>query len=238
MLEALRDALIAQLRPRMLALALLPLAGALLVWLLLYAVAWQPMVASLHEAIGWSVRQGWISDGIARTVSQWLVLTAMLVFLWPLTQATALFITATIAMPIIVRDIADRDFPGLERRHGGSTLGSVWNALAATVIFLALWLLTLPLWFFAVPAVVLPIVLSAWLNSRLFFYDAMADHAAREEMAIIRSGSRGQWFGMGVVAAVLQLVPVLNLFITVYSGLGFAYLGLRELQRLRAVRRP
>ncbi|MFX8731709.1 hypothetical protein ABTM48_21505, partial [Acinetobacter baumannii] len=75
------QALIAQLRPRMLALALLPLCGALLLWLLIDVVAWHPMVASLHEAIGWSVRQGWISDGISRTVSQWLVLTAMLVFL-------------------------------------------------------------------------------------------------------------------------------------------------------------
>jgi hypothetical protein len=236
MLSALEAALRAQLRPRMLALALLPFGAALLLWILVDAVAWHPLVESLRQGIGWSVSQGWVSDGLARKISEWLVLAAMLIFLWPFIQATALLITATIAMPFVIDEIAARDFPGLERRHGGSTLGSVWNALAATAVFLLLWLLTLPLWLFALPALVLPIVLSAWLNARLFRYDALAEHASAEEMALIRHRSRGQWFGLGVVAALLQLVPVLNLLITVYSGLSFAYLGLNELQQLRAQR--
>lgn len=236
MFSALRNALSAQLRPRMLALALLPFAGALLLWLVVDAVAWSSMVDSLHRAIGWCVAQGWVSDGFAATLSQWLVFAAMVVFLWPLTQATALFITATIAMPIIVREVAARDFPQLERRHGGTTLGAIWNALAATFIFLALWLLTLPFWFFAVPALVLPIVLSAWLNARLFRYDALAEHASPDEMAIIKTRTGGQWFGMGVVAALLQLIPVLNLIVPVYSGLCFAYLGLNQVQALRSQR--
>lgn len=236
MLSALRSALRAQLRPRMLVLALLPFGGALLLWLLADAVAWRPMVDSLQQAIGWSVRQGWVSDGASHVISQWLVFTAMVVFLWPLTQATALLVTATVAMPIIVREIAATDFPGLERRRGGTAIGALWNALAATVVFLLLWLFTLPLWLLALPALVLPVVLSAWLNARLFFYDALAEHASSEEMVLIKARSRGQWFGMGVVAALLQLVPVLNLIVPVYSGLCFACLGLNELQALRAKR--
>ena len=233
MLKALRDALRAQARPRMLALALLPFAAALLLWVLIGTLAWHPLVDSLQRAIGWSVSQGWIGDSLAHVASEWIVLVAMLLFLWPLTQATTLLVAATVAMPIIVREVAAADFPQLERRRGGSTVGSIVNALWATLVFLVLWLLTLPLWLFAVPALVLPVVLTAWLNARLFRYDTLAEHASREEMAIIESRSHGRWFGMGAIAALLQMLPVLNLFGTVYSGLCFAYLGLDELRRLR-----
>ena len=234
MLDALLSALRAQFRPRMLALALLPFAGALLLWLLIDALAWHSLVAGLQQTIDWGVTHHWITESIAKVASESIVFTLMLVFLWPLMQATALLVTATIAIPIAVTDVANRDFPQLERRRGGSLLGSVWNSLWATLVFVLLWVFTLPLWLFGIPAVVLPIVLSAWLNARLFRYDALAEHASAEEMAAVTAATRGQWFGLGVVAAVLQLVPVLNLFVTLYSGLSFVYFGLGELQKHRS----
>ena len=41
-------------------------------------------------------------------------------------------------------------------------------------------------------------------------------------------------FGLGVVAALIQLIPIVNLISPVYSGPGFIHFALRELRRLRA----
>jgi uncharacterized protein involved in cysteine biosynthesis len=136
-------------------------------------------------------------------------------------------------MPIMVADIAARDFPELERRRGGSLAGSVWNTIWVTLAFLVLWLLTLPLWLFGLPAAVLPILLTGWLNERLFRYDALAEHASREEYLQLVRRQRWPLLGLGMVAAVLQTVPVINLFAPVYSGLIFVHFGLAGLRRLR-----
>jgi uncharacterized protein involved in cysteine biosynthesis len=96
-----------------------------------------------------------------------------------------------------------------------------------------LWLLTLPLWLFGLPAAVLPILLTGWLNERLFRYDALAEHASREEYLQLVRRQRWPLLGLGMVAAVLQTVPVINLFAPVYSGLIFVHFGLAGLRRLR-----
>jgi uncharacterized protein involved in cysteine biosynthesis len=237
MFEALSVAARAQLRPRMLGLVLLPLLGALLLWIVLYVAVWHQLVEGLRQLIAAGASEQWLSQGVAGFLSDWIVLIAMLLFLLPLTQATALIVTATVAMPIMVEDIARREFPQLERRHGGSVVGSIVNAFAALLIYLALWVLTLPLWLLGIPAIVLPLLLNAYLNARLFRYDALAEHASADEYSRIMSSARGPLFGLGIAAALLQMVPVVNLFSPVYSGLSFIYFGFGELARMRALER-
>jgi uncharacterized protein involved in cysteine biosynthesis len=191
------------------------------------------VVDGLRHLIAYADSAQWFSHGVATFLSEWIVLIAMLLLLLPLTQATALIVASTVAMPIMVADIAARDFPELERRRGGSLAGSVWNTIWVTLAFLVLWLLTLPLWLFGLPAAVLPILLTGWLNERLFRYDALAEHASREEYLQLVRRQRWPLLGLGMVAAVLQTVPVINLFAPVYSGLIFVHFGLAGLRRLR-----
>jgi len=238
MFDALVLAARAQLRPRMLALVLLPLAGALLLWVVVFAAAWHSLVDGFRQMIEWGAAKDWIGDGVARFLSEWIVALVLLVFLLPLTQLTALLVTATIAMPVMVADVAARDFPLLERRRGGTIAGSIANSLSATLIYFALWVLSLPLWLFGIPAFLLPVLFNAWLNARLFRYDALAEHASADEYAIVMMRSKGSLYGLGVVAAALQMVPILNLLLSplfmVFSGLSFIYFELGELARLRA----
>jgi CysZ protein len=152
-------------------------------------------------------------------------------------QATALLITATVAMPVMLEFVARRDYALLERRRGGSVAGSVWNALFATLVYLLVWVVTLPLWFFALPAVVLPVLLNGWLNTRVFRYDALAEHASRDEYAVLASRLGGNFFLLGCAGALLQLVPLLNLAAPVYVGLSFMHYGCAELEKLRGARR-
>jgi len=163
---------------------------------------------------------------------------AVLIAVLPAMLVTALVITEIVAMPVIVRFVADRYYPGLGHAFGGSVAGSMANAAVAIVIFAVLWVVTLPLWLTGIGAVLAPVLTSAWLNQRLFRYDALADHASREEFADFVRTSRRELFGLGVLLSLLLYVPLFNLAVPVLAGLAFTHFGLARLALLRQSKIP
>lgn len=220
--------------PRMLAIVLIPPLAAILMW----------------AALGWAFADDWARWAAAWLASPWLSWIAnwglSSVFIWgsgllafalmlPIVLVTALLVAEIVAMPVVVPWV-ERRFPGLERRKGGTIAGSVTNAVTTVVVFGVLWLVTLPLWFTGVGVLVLPPVLSAYLNSRLFRYDALAEHASAEEYRAILARAKGRMFLLGLMLAVLYYVPLVNLAAPVLSALAFTHLCLAELARLRGMK--
>jgi uncharacterized protein involved in cysteine biosynthesis len=215
----------------------------------LWIVIW-PMLAAvlLWLALGvtfWSTFSGWITSGLTaigiqtwlegvepRWVANGIQVVLHLILFVPLVFVTALVITAVFAMPALIRLVADRDYPALERKNGGSVVGNLLNALLATGIFIAVWVITLPLWLIAV-GVLVPFVAAAYLNQRMFRYDALAEHASAEEMQSLFSEYRSSWWGLGLLTGFLQFVPFLNLFAPVLTALAFIHFGLARLAALR-----
>jgi uncharacterized protein involved in cysteine biosynthesis len=150
----------------------------------------------------------------------------------PLVMLTALVVTALFAMPTLIRMVAERDYPRLARQNGGSLVGSIWNAAIAIVLFIALWLVTLPLWLIGV-GVIVPFVAAAYLNQRLFRYDAIAEHAGTDEMAALFKNARGGWWGLGLLTGLVQFVPLVNLLGPVFAALAFIHYGLAKLELRR-----
>jgi len=165
---------------------------------------------------------------------QSLTLLITMVLLVPLVFITALVITEIIAMPIIVSVVGERYYPEIEKLRGGTVIGSIINSAIAIGIFAVLWIATLPLWLFGITALLLPALLSAYLNQRLFRYDALSEHAAPGEYRLLCKRSAGKLYLLGLVLAVLYYVPVFNLVVPVLSGLAFTHLCLAELASLRA----
>jgi len=145
---------------------------------------------------------------------------------------------AVLAMPVIVRTVAARDYPALERRRGGTLAGSVANAVVAVTVFLPLWLASLLL--LAVPPlfVAVSLALSAWLNQRLLRYDALAEHADAAEMRAVFRASRTRLMGLGLLLAPLAYIPVVNLFAPLYAGVAFTFLCLDALAAQRRAAAP
>ncbi len=232
-LHALGSAFRSLLHPRMLALTIWPMLGALAVWLGLawfYWDGWSQWLSAMLSAsdvVAWLQQHGF--PGMVR-YSVWMLLWLLLA---PTILITALLIAAMIEMPLIVSFVAARDYPALERRRGGTVSGSVVNALVAVLVFAALWVVTLPLWLTGVLVPVLPVVLSAYLNQRLFRYDALSEHASAAEYRAILKSNRGSLYGLGALLALLYYVPLLNLLVPVLSGLAFAHFGLARLAELR-----
>ena len=234
MTKALVQAFFSLLHPRMLLLMLWPLLIALVLWLGLAFAFWS-------HAAGWMQLQFDQSAAIAWAMGLWpLTLIAahlaaiLLVLLFvPLVLITAVLIIGVFAMPSMVNLVAERAHPGLERRQGGTFAGSLWNGVMTLVWLALLALLTLPLWFFPPLWPVLPVVLFAYLNQRVFRYDALYEHATEWEMqTLIRRHGR-ELFLLGALVALFGLVPVLGLLAPVCGGLAFIHYCLARLAQLR-----
>ena len=232
--KALIKAFASLLHPRMLLLMLWPVAIALVLWLGLALAFWSQAAAWLQiqfeqsAAIGWAINV-WPLSLIAAHLAA--ILLALLFI--PLVLITAVLIIGVFSMPAMVAHVAGRSYPQLERRQGGTFAGSVWNSVAALVWLTLLVVLSLPLWFIPPLWPVLPIVLFAYLNQRVFRYDALAEHASGWEMETLFRRHRGDLFLLGAALAFVGLIPLLGFFAPVYGGLAFIHYCLARLAQLR-----
>lgn len=258
-LLAFGRALWSQLHLRMLLLTLVPFLLSAALWGVALWLGLQPMIDWLqawfveHQGFGVAGRVlGWVGLGALKTVI--VPLIAMWVLL-PLMILTALVFVAMLAVPVVVKHVSYRYYPALEQRRGGTFLGSLWTFCSSFVIFLALWLLTLPLALIPPFTLLVQPLLWGWLTYRVMAYDALAQHAsAAEREAILRlhrwpllcigaiSGAMGAapgvlWLG-GVLSVIfLPLLAAgaiwLYVLVFVFTGLWFQHYCLAALAQYR-----
>ncbi len=226
--RAFMDAARSLLHPKMLAIVLWPMVLSLMLWGVLAWLFWGDWISLLGHWV--QPAQDFLSQHDFVWLASGMTVVLLILLVTPLALTTALFIAAVVVMPMMVRHIASRDFSDLEQRHGGTFAGSLWNALIAIGVFCGLWLLTLPFWLLAGLGALFSLFLTAYLNQRLFRYDALAEHASREEFRLILTQSGAQLY----LLALLHFVPVINLLSPVYTGLVYTHYGLGQLKRLRA----
>ena len=230
MLAALVRALPVFASARILSVVFVPLACAAVAFVAIAWWTWGPLVAWLAGTVFGVARDA--SGAAAGLGVAAASATAFLLYV-ALALVCAGVAIAVLAMPVIVRTVAARDYPALERRRGGTLAGSVANAVVAVTVFLPLWLASLLL--LAVPPlfVAVSLALSAWLNQRLLRYDALAEHADAAEMRAVFRTSRTRLMGLGLLLAPLAYVPVVNLFAPLYAGVAFTFLCLDALAAQR-----
>ena len=231
--SALVEAFKTFLHPKMLALMIWPMLLAIVVWTAAAMFFWDDWVAGMTGMVQATPLEQWMAHGFLAVASHYLIVIVLLLLLLPAIYVTALLITSVFAMTMMVDHVAARYYPELERKQGGSNAGSIANAALAIVVYCAGWVLSLPLWLFTPLAMILPLLLMAWLNQHLFRYDALAEHASREEYALVVGRTRGRLFLLGVAVGLLQFVPLLNMFSPVYIALAFIHFCLAELKQLR-----
>jgi hypothetical protein len=211
-------AVLSQLHFRMLLLTVLPFVLSLAIWGLALWFGLGPF--GLGPSVDWIGR--YFSDlatsNTAASMLDWVGADAIqaallsLLAMWlllPLMIMTALIFVGVFAMPAISVHVAASDFPELEKRRGGSLLGSVLGGLFAFLMFLVLWLLTLPL--MAVPPLNLLVqpLLWGWLTYRVMAYDALASHASAEERRHIMRRHRWPLLAIGVIMGAAGAAPTL-----------------------------
>jgi CysZ protein len=223
------------LHPRMLWLMLWPMLVALALWGLAAVFLWGTLAVRiagwLQRALDYALSWSQLDFATATLVAANVLLFIGFV---PLVYLTALFILGIFGMQQMVDYVAQRSFPGLERRRGGGVAGTAWNSLVALCGLLLFGLLSVPLWLFPPLWPIIPLVVLGWVNQRLLRYDALAEHAGAQEMAHLFRERRGALYLMGVLLGLVAYVPVLGFFGPVVFGLAFIHYLLGALAAYRA----
>jgi hypothetical protein len=235
-LGALGYGLLNLFHPRMLWLMVWPMLVSLAVWGTLALVFWTHLAFWLAGLLNqWAL-------GIVRLelgdLALFLANVALLLLFVPLVYLTALFILGAFGMQKMVEHVASRSFTHLERRCGGGSAGSIWNALVALVGMLLLFAVSLPLWLVPVLWPVITLAILTWVNQRLLRYDALAEHADAAEMARVFREHRGPLLVLGFLLALAAYVPLVGFIAPVVFGLAFIRYLLGALESIRPGYRP
>jgi hypothetical protein len=248
------------LHPRMLWLTFMPFVLASIGWGVLLWLTWQTLVDGARAAL----------DGFALTALLYRLFDAIglpqlhavvapfvvVVLAIPLIVLTVLMLIAMLSMPVVVKYLSQRQFAALEMKRGGTWFGSAFNALLTALAAIVLLVVTLPLWLIPPFFALLPPLIWGWLTYRVMTYDALAQHASRDERVALIARHRWPLIGIGVASGLLGTVPTfvwvssiwtmvlfpfvaaamiwVYAFILVFSALWFGHYCLRALDDMRA----
>lgn len=247
-------------RPRVIALSFLPLVLMVALAMGLGYFYWEGALDWVRETLEassivnsmWSWLEGVGAGGLKMVLAPLIVIFAIT----PVIVVLSLLVVAVMMTPALTSLVAERRFPQLERKHGGSVAGSVIWSLGSTLLALIAMVVSIPLWLIPPLILVLPPLIWGWLTYRVMAFDAMAEHASQEERAEIFRRHRGWLLGIGVFCGYLGAAPTLiwasgallaAMFVILvplaiwlytlvfaFSSLWFAHYSLAALQVLRA----
>ena len=247
------------LHPRVIALSILPLVIMAALSLSLGYFFWESTLTAVrfglesYELVNTMVR--WL-EGLGLSSLRLVLAPALLLFLAiPVIVIVSLLFVAGFMTPAMVALVAERRFPQLERKKGGSLLASLFWSLGSTLLALVALVLSMPLWLVPPLILVLPPLIWGWLTYRVMSYDALVDHASSQERQQIFREHRAQLLGIGVLSGYLGAAPSLiwasgAMFIAMapilvplaiwiytlifaFSSLWFAHYTLAALEQLR-----
>ena len=264
MLDAFWRAAAYCLHPRVIALSVLPLVLMVVASLGLGYLFWDRAVDAVNATLqGWSLVTTFFTAlerfGLGGLKSALAPL--IIVFLaTPVIVMVALLAVSVLMTPSMLHLVAQRRFPDLERRHGGSWWRGAFGSLLATLLALLAMLASIPLWLVPPLVLVLPPLIWGWLTYRVLSYDVLAEHASREERRELIRRHRMPLLAMGVLAGLLGAAPVLvwvsgGMFaalapvlvpaaiwiytlVFAFASLWFAHFALAALVALRLEREP
>ena len=247
------------LHPRVIALSVLPLVIMVAISLGLGYFFWSDAVEAIrsqisnYELVNSLVR--WL-ETLGLSSLRMVLAPALLLFLAiPVIVIVSLLFVAILMTPAMVSLVAERRFPQLERKLGGSMMASLFWSLGSTLLAVLALVVSIPLWLIPPLILVLPPLIWGWLTYRVMSYDAMVDHASSEERRQILKEHRMPLLAIGVLSGYLGaapsliwasgamfvamaplLVPVaiwIYTLVFAFSSLWFAHYTLAALEQLR-----
>jgi hypothetical protein len=248
------------LHPRVIALSFLPLVIMVALSLGLGYFLWDPAVDWVFLRLeSWDLLKtvwGWLQEVGAGNLKTVVAPLVVIFAVTPLVVVLSLLVVAVLMAPALVAMVAERRFPRLERKRGGSLLASVLWSLGSTLLALVALVVSIPLWLIPPLILVLPPLIWGWLTYRVMTFDALADHASREERRQLVRRHRGWLLLMGVATgylgaapslvwasgalfamAFVLLIPVaiwIYTLVFAFSALWFSHYCLAALEQLRA----
>ncbi|MFZ4285324.1 EI24 domain-containing protein [Variovorax sp. HJSM1_2] len=201
------------LHPRVIALSLLPLVFMVALSTALGYFFWDmslDQVRSLLDSAEWTTKLWAWLEGMGLGALKVSLAPLIVIFtVTPLIVIFSVLVVSIMMAPAMVRLVAERRFPLLEKKRGGTFLGSVWWSLSSTLIALVALIVSVPLWLVPPLILILPPLIWGWLTYRVMTYDVLAEHASRPERLALLKRHTGALLLMGVISGYLGAAPSL-----------------------------
>ncbi|MDG0817381.1 EI24 domain-containing protein [Bdellovibrio svalbardensis] len=235
-LEALRQSFESLLSLRMFLLVIIPPMFAVGVIFFIFFASWEGWSLGLTNFLHTFGPMNWLENLIGfHEIAGFVAMIALVLLFIPMAYLTAVIFTSIFVLPIALKWVAEADFKHLEKKRGGSIVGSLWNTLFATGVFVVAFFVTLPLWFLPGFQLLVPLILTSWLNKKVFLYDVLQDYASQEERRQIEKEESHRLYGMGMLLGLCSYIPLAIFIVPVFSALSYTYYGLNELSRRRGL---
>lgn len=250
------------LHPRVIGLSFLPLVLMATLALGLGYFFWDAAIESVRLSLDDSALLntlwGWL-QGLGLANLKTVLAPLIVIFaVTPVIVVLSLLVVAVLMTPTLVSLVAERRFPLLERKKGGSLLvGLLWS-LGSTLLAVIAMVVSIPLWLVPPLILILPPLIWGWLTYRVMAFDALGEHASADERREIMRRHRGALLGIGILtgylgaapsllwasgalfaAAFVILVPLaiwIYTLVFAFSSLWFSHYCLAALETLRAER--
>jgi len=125
----------------------------------------------------------------------------------PLIVIVCVLTVALLMAPSVVTLVARRRFAGLERKRGSSFISSALWSLGCTFAALVAFVVSMPLWLVPPLVVVLPPLIWGWLTYRVMAFDALAEHASKQERQLLFKRHQWSLLLMGVLCGLMGAAP-------------------------------
>ena len=199
------------LHPRVIALSVLPLVIMAVISLGLGYFFWESAIAAVRANLeSFALLDSMVRwlEGLGLSNLRVVLAPVLLLFLAiPVIVIVSLLFVAIFMTPAMVALVAERRFPALERKKGGSLVASVFWSLGSTVLAAIALVLSIPLWLVPPLILILPPLIWGWLTYRVMSYDALVDHASSEERRQIFKEHRGSLLSIGIISGYLGAAP-------------------------------
>ncbi|MBY0237195.1 MAG: EI24 domain-containing protein [Burkholderiaceae bacterium] len=250
------------LHPRVIGMSFLPLLLSATLALGLGYFFWADAVTGMRSTLeSWQLINsllGWLDSVGASGLRSALAPLLVLAFALPVIVVLSLLLVALMMTPTLIRLVAERRFPTLEKKQGGTFWKSLaWSLLHSVLALFAL-LVSLPFWLIPPLALIVPPLIFGWLSYKVFAFDALAEHASAQECRQLMRAHKVPMMTLGLVTGFLgaapaaiwafgvmavALAPLLVLvsiwlytLVFAFSTLWFIHYALNALQELRMSR--
>ena len=201
------------LHPRVIALSILPLVIMAALSLGLGYFFWDDTLSAIrsnlesYELVSRMVR--WLESLGLSSLRVVLAPALLLALAIPVIVISTLLFVAVFMTPAMVSLVAERRFPALERKKGGSIWTSIFWSLGSTVVAAIALLISIPFWLIPPLILILPPLIWGWLTYRVMSYDALVDHASADERKQIFKDNKMSLLAIGVISGYLGAAPSL-----------------------------
>ncbi len=239
-LTAIQKSLLSLTDPAIFIRLLIPFLLPAIIGIICLVIFWSDVTGSI-TAFMKSVE--WIADTLAWLFSFFksdgtFILTFISGFLFTLIigvgiYVVAILLTSIILVPLLVLVIRNKYYPEITLLNTANFLPSLINGIKATLKFVLLFLLCLPLLLIPVVQIVVILLLNSYLSQKIFPFDVLQDLASEQEIKSFRKEHKTRLWMLAISTGVLVYIPIVNFIAPSIIALSFIFYILDNLLPFR-----